>query len=249
VTPERLAALRKLVLIVFAAAAVVLGALPALGASTQTLQVTSFSFEKPTLTITTGDTVVWHHAAEATYSHNVKFDDGSFRNAAPSKAEWTAQRAFDAAGTYTYRCELHGDTYGMKGTIVVEDPPATPTPTAEATPTPTPTSTATAPSTTSPVAEASALVVGKTIKAGRVRGSVHAGPAGARLTVRVRIGARTAGSATRSVAAPGRLAFAVKLDRGARRRLARRGRLSASVRATVRIGDSVAAKTRAVRLR
>jgi plastocyanin len=239
--------LRKLVLIVLAVSAVAIGALPALGASTQTMQVTSFSFEKPNLTITTGDTVVWHHAAEATYSHNVKFDDGSFRNASPSKAEWTAQRTFDTAGTYTYRCELHGDSYGMKGTIVVEDPPATPTPTAEATPTPTPA--ATIPATTAPVAEASALVVAKSVKAGRVRGSVHAGPAGARLTVRVRLGSRTAGSATRAIAAPGTLAFSVKLDRSARRRLARRGPLAVSVRAEVKLGDSVATKTRAVRLR
>jgi plastocyanin len=260
-----LARVRKLVLTLLALSGFAAGALPALGASDHPVTVKNdFAYDPATITIATGDKVVWNHAAGA-YAHNVKFDDGYEMPSAPTATAWSRERTFATAGSYEYYCALHGGApYYMRGTVVVQDPPATQTETTttgtgttptgttptETTPTTT-TPTSTTPTTTTPAPQAVAtgLAIKRAVKAGRVRGSLRAGPAGAKLTVRVRLGGKIVGRASRTVAAPGVIAFAAKLNAAARRRLARRGRLKVAVRADVRAGDSTALQSRVITLR
>ena len=235
--------MRKLVLTFLALAGLAAGALPALGASDHAVAVKDFAFDARTITIATGDTVVWNDAA--TYAHNVKFDDGFTEPAVPSTTGWPVRRTFTAPGTYAYHCEAHVASSDMRGTVVVRDQTTTTTTTADPAPTPT----VTPAPTSSPAAHAKGLVVRRAVKAGRVRGHVDAGPAGARLTVRVRFAGRAVGTGSRQVLAAGPVAFAVRLSAPARRRLARRGSLGVRVRAEVRSDDTVAVQSRVVRLR
>jgi acyl dehydratase len=66
---------------------------------------------------------------------------------------------------------------------------------------------------------------------GRVRGSLAAAPAGARLEVVVRLGSRRVGHRT-VVAAGGRTRFSVRVDRASRARLRRMGHLDLRIDAT-----------------
>lgn len=91
-------------------------------AATHEVQVISFRFEPPTLTIAPGDTVRWRNTGG---THNVVADDGSFGNGDPSSATWTYSHVFNLAGEYGYFCAPHGGPggIGMAGRIRVE--PAT----------------------------------------------------------------------------------------------------------------------------
>jgi plastocyanin len=84
--------------------------------------VTSNVFTPATVTIDAGDTVTWTNTEG---SHNVRFDDGSFEDPPnPAGNGWTAQRTFNAPGTFRYYCEQHGDAggVGMSGTVTVREP-------------------------------------------------------------------------------------------------------------------------------
>ena len=73
------------------------------------------------VTIDMGDTVTWRNAGGF---HNVEFDDGSFRDPAePDTSAWTAERTFDAPGTFRYHCGFHGSA--MSGVVRVRDATAT----------------------------------------------------------------------------------------------------------------------------
>jgi plastocyanin len=254
--PEKLARVRKLVLIALSAAGVAAGALPALGA-TQDVAVKDDSYAPQAVNITVGDSVTW--ANEGTHPHNVRFaDDGSgqgWTNGPVSNGAWTATHRFDHVGSFAYFCDQHG--IAMSGTVNVAAPATTTTATTTTTTTPT-TTTPAATTTPTPApepvavpasAEASDLVVRKTLKAGRLRGSLRAGPAGAKLVVRVRYAGKIVGSTTRGVTHAGTHAFSVRLGAAARRRLARAKRLKVAVRADVSIGDSIALQVRTARLR
>ena len=70
------------------------------------------------VTIDMGDTVTWSNPNMG--FHNVEFDDGSFTQpAGPDNTNWTAERTFDTAGTFRYRCGFHGSA--MSGVVRVRD--------------------------------------------------------------------------------------------------------------------------------
>jgi plastocyanin len=73
-------------------------------------------FSPQTVTVSAGQKVTWTNAGG---THNVKFDDGSFKDPPnPDSSTWTTSRTFGTAGTYTYFCEQHRSS-GMTGTVVV----------------------------------------------------------------------------------------------------------------------------------
>jgi plastocyanin len=245
---EKLAPMRKSVLVLVAAAGVAVGAFPALAATTHEVAVgEDNSFTPAQVSIAVGDSVHWTRGGPGN-AHNIKFDDGSFTEPPkPTPGPIDVTRTFTQAGTFHYRCALHTS---LTGTVVVGDGGGpTTTTTTTTTPTPTPTPTPGGGESAPAAAEASGLVVRKVVKAGRVRGSLRAGPAGARLTVRVRVAGRIVGTSSRELASAGTTTFAVKLNRSARRRLARSGRLKVAVIAQVTSGDTVATQARTARLR
>jgi plastocyanin len=95
--------------------------LPGAAVQATTFTVTANSnltFTPSTLTINTGDTVVFTNAGG---NHNVVADDNSFTNGAPSTANWSFSHTFNAAGTIGYFCSMHGGPgSGMHGTITVK---------------------------------------------------------------------------------------------------------------------------------
>jgi len=91
----------------------------ATGAATTTIQITKNGFTPGSVTVSAGDTVVWHNAD--TKTHQVVADNGAFASPAlAGGASWsyTASRS----GSFTYR-----DAYATshKGTLKVNAPPAT----------------------------------------------------------------------------------------------------------------------------
>lgn len=103
-------------------AAVLLLAVPASAAEEAVTAGPGFEFDPAEVTIDVGDTVTWQQSGP--FPHNVKFDDGSFEEPAdPTSVPWTAQRTFDAPGTFRYYCEQHGGPggEGMAGTVAVRD--------------------------------------------------------------------------------------------------------------------------------
>jgi plastocyanin len=103
-------------------------AAPAAHAAHFDVQATSqLTFVPATITITVGDSVTWTNTSG--FMHNVYAEDGSFRCAngcddqggdgTPS-GSWTFTRVFNQVATIPYECQIHGQAYGMKGTIVVK---------------------------------------------------------------------------------------------------------------------------------
>ena len=118
-----------------------LAVVPALAADGSVAATDSDTFAPRTVTVAVGERVTWRNEGGV---HNVRFDDGAYEAPAEPQSRWTepVERRFDRPGTYGYYCEAHGSPDGgMRGTVVVQDPGATPTPTATASPSPTPTST------------------------------------------------------------------------------------------------------------
>jgi plastocyanin len=75
------------------------------------------AFHPPTLTIQTGDTVVWTNAGG---THDLRADDNSFSRGV-SGAAWTFSHTFNAAGTTGYHCTVHGGPgVGMFGSVTVQ---------------------------------------------------------------------------------------------------------------------------------
>jgi plastocyanin len=86
------------------------------------VDVAAMSFVPNNLTIQLGDTVIWENNSA---THNVNgttttfpSNPASFGNSAG--LGWTYKYKFTVAGTYQYRCDVHGA--GMSGTIVVSAP-------------------------------------------------------------------------------------------------------------------------------
>jgi len=77
----------------------------------------SIAWSPNDVTVDMGDTVTWKNGGGF---HNVEFDDGSFRDPAqPDTSAWTAERTFDAPGTFRYHCGFHGSA--MSGVVRVRD--------------------------------------------------------------------------------------------------------------------------------
>jgi plastocyanin len=88
------------------------------GPGGQNVSISDNSFSPSTLTVTTGATVTW--TWNGSNSHNVTWVNGS-PAASPTQSSGSYQRTFDAPGTYTYYCTIHGTpTSGMRGTVVVQ---------------------------------------------------------------------------------------------------------------------------------
>ena len=92
---------------------------PATAATTRTVNIYGASFSPKSVTITEGDTVKWVNRDNA--NHQVLADKGQFVSPI-LRPNQTFSFTFRAAGTYTYKDELHPK---ITGTIVVKGAPPT----------------------------------------------------------------------------------------------------------------------------
>src|SRR5436305_9586436 len=111
--------MKKLLLPLFAVAALVVGAAPATTASTatKTVQIKRSAFQPATVAIKTGDSVKWTNTD--TQNHQVVSNNGSFVSPilGPGKSY---THKFNAAGTYRYHDGLNA---AGKGGVKVAGPP------------------------------------------------------------------------------------------------------------------------------
>jgi plastocyanin len=174
------------------------------------------------ITITAGDSVHWTHTAGT--AHNVHIV-GETDPVTPLRTSGDlGTRTFSTPGTVTYYCDMHGTP-----------PTPMPTPTSTTTPAPGVTPTATPPAggsaTPTPTAGVTTAKLGtvkRRVKAGKVRGSATVAPAGQAYAITVKVNGKRAGRVTRSGTA-GPQAFAVKLSKAARHKLATAGKLKVVV--------------------
>jgi plastocyanin len=89
------------------------------GAATKTVNIYGSSFSPKTVTIIQGDTVTWVNRDNA--NHQILADKGQFVSPI-LRPKQTYSFTFNAAGTYTYKDELHPR---ITGTIVVKGAPPT----------------------------------------------------------------------------------------------------------------------------
>lgn len=89
------------------------------GGETPTVLVTDNAFvrdvDRPTVTISEGDSVTWRWTAQQ--SHGVSVRSGPARFTIPVRTDGRVTRSFSKAGTYRLVCPLHAP--GMKMTVVV----------------------------------------------------------------------------------------------------------------------------------
>jgi plastocyanin len=111
--------MRKLTVALVILAAVPVGASPAAAAVTKTVKIYGSTFSPRSVTITAGDTIKWVNKDND--NHQVYADNGSFVSAI-LKPSRSFSFTFKAAGTYTYKDELHPK---IRGTIVVKGAPPT----------------------------------------------------------------------------------------------------------------------------
>lgn len=111
--------MKKLLLPLVALAVLVAGAAPATPASTatKTVQIKRTAFLPSTVTIKTGDTVVWVNSD--TQNHQVVSNNGSFVSPILGPGKRYSHR-FQAAGTYRYHDGLNP---AVKGVVKVTGPP------------------------------------------------------------------------------------------------------------------------------
>jgi plastocyanin len=100
-------------------AALAVGAAPASAATTKTVKVFGSSFSPKSVTITAGDTIRWVNKDND--NHQIYADHGQFVSAI-LKPNQSFSFTFRAAGTYTYKDELHPK---IRGTVVVKGAPPT----------------------------------------------------------------------------------------------------------------------------
>jgi plastocyanin len=111
--------MRRLCIAIVAAAALVAAAAPAGAATTKTVKIFGSAFSPKTVTITAGDTVKWVNRDNDT--HQIYADHGEFVSAILKGGRSFSFR-FRAAGTYTYKDELHPR---IRGTVIVKGAPPT----------------------------------------------------------------------------------------------------------------------------
>src|SRR4051812_12136802 len=95
--------MRKLIL-ALAAVATLAVAGPAGAATTKTVNIFGTAFSPKTQTITEGDTITWVNRDNV--NHQVLADKGQFVSAV-LRPKQSFSFTFNAAGTYTYKDELH----------------------------------------------------------------------------------------------------------------------------------------------
>jgi len=111
--------MRKLTAALLLAASVLVGTAPANAATTKTVRIYGSAFSPKSVTITAGDTIKWVNKDND--NHQVYADHGEFVSAI-LKPNQSFSFTFRAAGTYTYKDELHPK---LRGTIVVQGAPPT----------------------------------------------------------------------------------------------------------------------------
>jgi plastocyanin len=111
--------MRNLTAALVIVAAIFAGAAPANAATTKTVRIYGSTFSPKSVTITAGDTIKWVNKDND--SHQVYADHGQFVSAI-LKPNQSFSFTFKAAGTYTYKDELHPR---IRGTIVVKGAPPT----------------------------------------------------------------------------------------------------------------------------
>ena len=77
------------------------------------VSIKDFSFDPAALSAKVGRRVTWTNTGNA--AHSVTFDKGRVDSGSLSGGA-TFKRTFDAAGTFTYQCKIHG---AMQATITV----------------------------------------------------------------------------------------------------------------------------------
>lgn len=80
---------------------------------TNTVAVSDNQFSPTAIQVSPGTTVTWTWA-QGSSQHNVTFQDGASQTLVGGA---TYSRAFQAAGTFTYQCNIHP---GMSGTVTVQ---------------------------------------------------------------------------------------------------------------------------------
>jgi plastocyanin len=100
-------------------AAILVGSTPANAATTKTVRIYGSAFSPKSVTITAGDTIKWVNRDND--NHQIYADHGSFVSAI-LRPNQSFSFTFRAAGTYTYKDELHPK---IRGTIVVKGAPPT----------------------------------------------------------------------------------------------------------------------------
>ena len=83
-------------------------------AAAVTVNVQNFAFDPPEVTAGVGETIGWTNADSA--PHTATTDDGACDTGNIAQNA-TAGLVFDAAGTYTYHCNVHPN---MTGTITIQ---------------------------------------------------------------------------------------------------------------------------------
>jgi plastocyanin len=111
--------MRTLIASFVLSAAVLVAVAPANAATTKTVRVYGSSFSPKSVTITAGDTIKWVNKDND--NHQIYADNGAFVSAI-LRPNHAFSFTFRAAGTYTYKDELHPK---IRGTIVVKGAPPT----------------------------------------------------------------------------------------------------------------------------
>ena len=111
--------MRRLSAALVIVAAILVGAAPAGAATTKTVKIFGSAFSPKSVTITAGDTIKWVNKDNA--NHRVYADHGQFVSAI-LRPNQSFSFTFRAAGTYTYKDELHPK---LRGTVVVQGAPPT----------------------------------------------------------------------------------------------------------------------------
>ena len=83
-------------------------------AAAVTVNIQNFAFDPPEVTAAVGETIGWTNGDSA--AHTATTDDGGC-DTGNIAANATAGLVFDAAGTYTYHCNVHPN---MTGTITIQ---------------------------------------------------------------------------------------------------------------------------------
>ena len=83
-------------------------------AAAVTVNIQNFAFDPPEVTAAVGETIGWTNADSA--PHTATPDDGACDTGNIAQ-DATAGLVFDAAGTYTYHCNVHPN---MTGTITIQ---------------------------------------------------------------------------------------------------------------------------------
>lgn len=86
---------------------------PVPGAKTVTVEISSLSFQPPSITVDAGTTVTWLN--KDSVPHSATGDNGAFDTDTFANGE-SRSYTFTSAGTYAYHCVIHTR---MRGTVTV----------------------------------------------------------------------------------------------------------------------------------